>query len=249
MNKQEIIVHILGCWAGFQKAGDACSGVLVQAGGKNFLFDIGSGVFSKLLEKIDLEDLEAVFISHLHYDHMGDLEAIQSKAKYLRRTKQMNRKIDVFAPSEPLESYQRIDFSDIKLQSVGEAFCYQIGEVKITAVPVSHTVSCYAYCIKAYGKKIVYYTDTVLREQDIDFIKDADLFICEATKTEGSRHTIGLGHMSDYEAGRLATLANAKSLCLYHLPGDVDVQQIYDNARTQFNKELNLAVNKRIYIL
>ena len=55
--------------------------------------------------------------------------------------------------------------------------------------------------------------------------------------------------MSDYEAGRLATLANAKSLCLYHLPGDVDVQQIYDNARTQFNKELNLAVNKRIYIL
>lgn len=249
MNKEEITVHILGCWGAFPKAGDACSGVLVQAGSKNYLFDIGFGVFSKLREKVEIKDIEAVFISHLHYDHMGDAAALEYHSNYLSRTGQLRKKIDIYAPASPQDLHRQVEYPFVNTHTVEAGFRYQDDIVEIEAIPVSHTVECYAYCIKAFGKKIVYYTDTVFREQDVDFIQNADLFICEATITEGSKHTIGAGHMSDYEAGKLAALSNAKRLCLYHLPGDVDVHRIYEHAKTEFDGELYLSAETRIYMV
>ena len=249
MNKENIKVHILGCWGAFPKAGDACSGVLIQADGKNYVFDIGFGVFSKLREKIEIRDIEAVFISHLHYDHMGDAAALEYHSNYLSRTGQLKKKIDIYAPPSPQDLHRQVEYPFVNTCAVEEGFSYQGGAVTIEAIPVSHTVECYAYCIKAFGKKIVYYTDTVFREQDIAFIKDADLFICEATITEGSKHTIGAGHMSDYEAGKLAALSNAKRLCLYHLPGDIDIKQIYEHAKTEYGGELYLSAETREYMI
>lgn len=235
MSKYELKVRVLGYWGAFPKAGEACSGVLIQAGKKNFLFDMGCGVYSKLLKKIDVRDLNGIFISHWHYDHMSDLGTLKYNMSYRRRIGEDVLRLGIYAPQSSETEFSAMNDNDFfRINTVQEGVVYDDGEVKVTACHVEHTIECYAYCLEAYGRKVVYYTDTIYRPQDIDFIKNADLFICEATITEGSKHTTGNGHMSDIEAGMLAREAKVKAMCLYHLPSDIDVQQIYENVKKEY---------------
>ena len=53
------------------------SGYLLEAGGKKILFDSGAGTIRQLLElKVNLLDIDNIFYTHLHNDHINDLGAI-----------------------------------------------------------------------------------------------------------------------------------------------------------------------------
>lgn len=242
-------VYILGCWGAFPKAGEACSGVLVCVGGKNFLLDLGCGVYPELLKQIPAAELSGVFLSHLHYDHMSDMGALRYHYDYLTRTGQRDGRLDVFAPNKPWELFRQMESPFLNVQPAREGSLYERDGVRITAIPVEHTIACFAYCIEAYGKKVVYYTDTIYRPQDEPFIRNADLFICEATRTQESRHTVGAGHMTDYEAGKMAALSDVKALCLYHLPGDAQMERIYENAKTEFQGSVYIAQRDRRFVV
>lgn len=236
---------MLGYWGAFPKAGEACSGVLVKTGKKNFLFDIGCGIYPKLLKKIDSRDLDAVFLSHWHYDHMSDLGALKYNMGYRNRIGEDVSRLHIYAPESPKTEFSLMnEEAFFKVKPVQEGVVYDDGVVRVTAHRVEHTIECFSYCMEVAGKKIVYYTDTIYRPQDMEYIQGADLFICEATVTEGSKHTAGNGHMSDLEAGRLAHASNAKALCLYHLPGDVKVRQIYENVKKEYKGHIIVPTKK-----
>lgn len=57
------------------------SGYLVRSDATTLLLDCGHGVFGQLRQRVAPEQLDAVFCSHLHPDHIGDLIAF---AHYLR---------------------------------------------------------------------------------------------------------------------------------------------------------------------
>ena len=64
---------ILGCQGPYPEAGGACSAYLVEAGGKRVLMEAGSGCLARLGGMMALEALDAVVLSHLHFDHMGEM--------------------------------------------------------------------------------------------------------------------------------------------------------------------------------
>ena len=66
----------------------------------------------------------------------------------------------------------------------------------------------------------------------------ADLLICEATISMGTRHTIGAGHMSDIEAGQSAANGRVKKLCLFHLPSDGDIPFMRIRASSAYDGEI-----------
>ena len=50
------------------------STTLIQADGKNYLFDAGRGVTTRLVQAgVNPKDLDAIFITHHHFDHIGNL--------------------------------------------------------------------------------------------------------------------------------------------------------------------------------
>ena len=65
-------LHVLGCATAGGNPGEPCSGYLVTAGGSRILLDCGPGVVSSLLAR-DAAPLDAIVLSHLHFDHVGDL--------------------------------------------------------------------------------------------------------------------------------------------------------------------------------
>src|SRR5919201_1523644 len=66
-------ITVLGKSPSWQDAGGACSGYLVEDDGTRLLLDCGNGVFSKLRQRLEYTELDAILISHLHADHFLDL--------------------------------------------------------------------------------------------------------------------------------------------------------------------------------
>ena len=64
---------VLGCNGPYPAAGGACSGYLLEAENTRVLLDCGTGVLAALPARMAPEELDAVVLSHLHYDHMSDM--------------------------------------------------------------------------------------------------------------------------------------------------------------------------------
>ncbi|MBI0392649.1 MBL fold metallo-hydrolase [Thermoactinomyces sp. CICC 24226] len=63
---------VLGCHSPYPAPGGGTPGYLLEAEGKKILIDCGSGILARLVERIAIEALDAVLLSHLHHDHIVD---------------------------------------------------------------------------------------------------------------------------------------------------------------------------------
>jgi len=67
-------IHLLGTGTPTPSLRRMCSGYVVRAGGSTIVFDHGFGAHHRLLELgIAPTEVSHAFVSHHHYDHMGDL--------------------------------------------------------------------------------------------------------------------------------------------------------------------------------
>jgi ribonuclease Z len=78
LNKKEIRVTACGTGMPASRHGQAAACFLVEFGnGDKLIFDIGTGSMENLASyMIPYEYLDKIFLTHLHTDHMGDLDAI-----------------------------------------------------------------------------------------------------------------------------------------------------------------------------
>lgn len=243
-------INILGYWGGYPSKGGATAGYLITTDEGKVLLDCGSGVMSKLSLHSSVQDLSAVILSHLHYDHTADIGVLQYAAVGAIRTKKMKGKLKIYSPIEPIELWEQIQNPDTsKFITINSNEVFYISGMKVEFLPVSHTIPAYAVKFTYNNKVFVYSSDTAYDEKLIDFAKDADLFLCEATICPGSVHTVGTGHMDAKEAGIIASKANVKKLILTHLPHDGDFFLMKKQAKETFQREIYLATEKQEYIL
>jgi ribonuclease BN (tRNA processing enzyme) len=73
MDLDRLRLRVLGCAGGYPGPGSACSGYLLEAAGRRVWVDAGGGTLAELQRHCSLDDLDAVWISHLHPDHCTDL--------------------------------------------------------------------------------------------------------------------------------------------------------------------------------
>ena len=64
---------VLGCNGPYPAPGGACSGYFLQEGDTGVLLDCGAGVLAQLEKHMPPQNLTAIVLSHLHYDHMSDM--------------------------------------------------------------------------------------------------------------------------------------------------------------------------------
>ena len=62
---------------------------LVQAENNALLVDCGSGVISRLLSFLPIEDISAAVLSHLHGAHIADIEILRYMLRYRKRFDQV----------------------------------------------------------------------------------------------------------------------------------------------------------------
>lgn len=211
-------VIVMGEYGCFPGRGGACSGYLVQAGGLNVLVDAGSGVMSRLQNYIQIDELDAVLLTHLHFDHCGDLALLRYARESLISLGRSMRPLPLFLPETPPEMVSFL----LAGQMFEPVFTHdglnaQKGPLSFTFTRMPHSIESYAITIHAPGgKKIVFSGDTTGSPRLAEAASGADLFVCEAT-TSGLNETAATGpHLNGRLAAQTALRAGVKQLCLTH---------------------------------
>jgi len=232
---------ILGFWGGYPTKNSGTSSYLLETENYHLLIDVGSASLIALEDHLDPLQLDAVILSHYHYDHIADLGVLQ----FTRQLKRMKNNLER-APMFPIYGHQgdNENFKRLTMDTVSEGIAYDerqklyIGPFEIQFMRTLHPVECYAMRIVEIktGKVLVYTADSGYLPDFITFSKEADVLLADTNFFNGmENHRV---HMSAAEVGRIAKEADVKKVILTHLPqvGDLELlkaQVINETPKTE----------------
>ena len=185
-------LHTLGTSHAAAEKGRSCSGSLLEINGRYYLFDCGANIESKLVDMgLDPTDVRAIFISHMHEDHIGSISCMLKRIA--GHYNKQGLTTDVFFPEKEaippfiawLEA-MHFDLSNISrfnMAPVSPELTYNDGTIKVTAIPTKHVFMgkypSFAYMVETSDKRFLYTGDlapsfidypTVVYEKDFDAI-------------------------------------------------------------------------------
>jgi len=201
-------VRVIACGTGMPAArrGQAATCFLVETGnGDKFIFDIGSGSMANLAAlMIPYQYLDKVFLTHLHTDHMGDIDGLWAGGWTAGRpnelkvwgpsgmTPEMGTKysMDHFLKHANWDYVTRkfqlsvvagtIKTTEFDYKGVNQVV-YQENDVTIRSWPAVHSGDGpISYSLEYSGLKVVIGGDTFPNKWFLKYAKDADLAIHEA---------------------------------------------------------------------
>ena len=236
---------VLGRHGPYPAKGGSCSSYLLQDGKTNILIDCGSGALSNL--PIGFDEISAVILSHLHFDHISDALVLS----YALQIQNMIREIPkcrLYMPGEPAKTadlFKDIPYYDIT--EINDGMSIKIDDISITFAKMIHPALCFASKFKKGGKTLVYSGDTAINENLISFAKDADMLLidCAILKKD---HYKDSPHMSVFQAGEIAKLANVKKLIGTHLFELYSEDEILAELKQNYNGAV-LACENQSYLI
>jgi len=258
-------VTVLGKSPSWQDAGGACSGYLLQENDTAVLVDCGNGVFSKLRQKIDYVDVDAVVISHLHADHFLDLVPYSYALTYAPRQQPVPvppwpgtdtpAKPRLIAPPGARDVFRRVvgawgneDLIEnaFALEEYEESSTPEVGPLRFAFRSVPHFTETFAIKVSNGRGTLAYGADSRPSEELCKFAKGSDLFIVEATLPRPERTGVR-GHLTPEEAGEHARLAEVKRVVLTHISDELDATWARDQASQAFGRRVDVAREGAVY--
>jgi len=235
-----IKVTTIGWWGAYPGADQATSGYLLQADKLNILLDCGSGVLMHLQRHIDLEKIDAVVLSHYHWDHVADLGCLQYAARVLMDLGKRQKPLQIYGHAEDTH-FNRLDYLEFSQgHTIDTRYPLKLGRLKFTFSRNIHPDTCFSMRIEKDNRVLVYIADTEWTENLTKIAHGADLLLCESSLYDEFIKRIP-GHLSAGEAGRIAAEAGVKHLVLNHLPHFGDHNRLLEQARKRFDGKIELA--------
>jgi len=258
---------VLGKSPSWQDAGGACSGYLLEEDGTTVLIDCGNSVFSKLRMFVYYVDVDAFVLSHLHADHFLDLVPFSYALTYAPRQQpvpvppwpgtQHPARPRLIAPPGARETFRRVvgawgndDLIEkaFRLEEYEESSTPEIGPFRFRFKSVPHFTQTFAMGIESDGGggSLAYGADSSPSEELIEFVKDCELLIIEATLPRPER-TGMRGHLTPEEAGEHARAAGARRVVLTHISDELDATWARKQASEAFGAPVELAAEGSVY--
>jgi ribonuclease BN (tRNA processing enzyme) len=235
---------VLGCAGTFPGPASPCSGYLVEHDGYRLVVDLGAGALGNLQRHIDVRDVDAVYVSHLHADHCIDLVAYFYARRY--HPSGMLPRLPVYGPrgmctriSAAFEEPPVDGFEDVYEFHERGAGTLSLGPFTVTSGVTEHPIECHGLRIEAAGRVLTYSGDSARSPVLVELARDADVFLCEASWPSVPEPPPGI-HLTGREAGEHATLAGAKRLLLTHLMPFHDPQAMLAEAKETYDGQLEL---------
>jgi ribonuclease BN (tRNA processing enzyme) len=259
-------ITVLGKSPSWQDAGGACSGYLIETDESRVLLDCGNGVFGKLRERLDYTEVDAVIISHLHADHFLDLIPYSYALIYAPKQQPVPVHIwkgtdkparpRLIAPPGAAETFRRVvgawgndDLieSAFRIEEYAAGDTVEVGDVRATFHPVPHFVETFAVRISADNSgEIAYSADTRPSDDVVEFARDADLLIIEATLPRPERTGLR-GHLTPEEAGEHGRRAGAKRVVLTHISDELGDDWAREEGERGFGGSVEIAEEGATY--
>lgn len=208
-------ITFLGSSHGVPEVDRKCTSILIEAGKRRYIIDMGTHTSEALISKgIAIDTLDAIFITHFHGDHTNGLISYLDLCSWC--FKQADPQIflpgDISAPIEAIDLWLRCNgnsLRDFRFNKVEEGLVLDDGVIRVLAYKTKHTNSSYAYLIEADGKRILY-TGDLSKDPKIDFPYQALCFPLDLVIGEGA-------HFEPTEyIDILKDAREVKELCITH---------------------------------
>jgi ribonuclease BN (tRNA processing enzyme) len=219
----------------------------VAAAGGTLLLDCSGPAVHRMAEEgLDWANLDAVWVSHFHLDHVGGLAPFLFSTKYAPQTRGRRKPFHVYGPrgtKRLLESFD--EAGGYKLFE--QPFPFEVREVapgaefevfdglRASTLSTPHTSESLALRVNdADGASLVYTSDTGYTEALAGFARGVDLLLMECSFFRDKPVKL---HLELGEAMRLAGLSGARRVVLSHLYPEWDAVDLAAEAKRLWDGE------------
>lgn len=168
---------------------------LVQANGRNLLFDAGRGVNQRLYEsRVNPKDISHIFLTHLHNDHYEGLPELWMTPWFLLGR---DHGFELFGPEgseemvngmrmmyghdleKRVNKFNLIENLEIDVHGLTDGVVFEEEGVKVTAFPVEHSDGnpAYGFRVDYGGHSVVLSGDTTYNENVAKYSANADVIV------------------------------------------------------------------------
>ncbi len=207
------------------------SAQMLDVHGRLFLIDCGEGTQQQIRRyRLSFLKIEAVFISHIHGDHVFGLFGLLGTMGMYGRTKPLR----IYGPQAvgSLINFYRsfygegldyeIVFTPVKCSAPVQV--YESGYMKVSAFPLRHKIECYGWRFDTVGgpaqqrqRSYAYCSDTTPFPELASWVRGVDLLYHEATYTADMEDKAAMHfHSTTRQAAGCAAEAGVGKLLLGH---------------------------------
>jgi ribonuclease Z len=245
-------VIVLGTGTPTPDPGRAGAGIVVVVNGEAYLFDAGSGVHFRAVEamgkynlpELTPQNINYIFVTHLHSDHIHDLDNF-AMARWWGRPEKLN----IYGP-EGLDGYidnisamgeiegriraagtppelitDRKGFRPVS-HEIQPGVVFENADIRVEAFTVPHgdIKPAFGYKVTTADKTIVISGDTTYSEEVARQAQGADLLFHEvisgdllSTMSEFWQQYHGTSHTVTQDVAKIANAAKPGTVVLYHI--------------------------------
>ena len=237
---------VLGSASPYPRPGAPCSGYLVRGAGATVWLDAGPGTLAALQEHTSLTEVDAVWISHLHADHVADLLAAVYALLFadLRPAKPMPlygppgiaKRLSAFLSNTgpaPIEHA-------FAVHELHDGHFAEVGGLTLATSAVEHGFPAFGVRVTDGDRVLAYSGDTGPCAALDRLAGGADLFLCEADGPEPSPV-----HLTPEDAARAAH--GSGRLVLTHLGPFLTPEDAAGRATTVHTGPIDVATPGRVF--
>ena len=238
---------VLGSGTSVPHAGRAAAGYWLEAEGSRILLDISTDAPHRMaMEGLDWVNLDAIWLSHFHLDHIGGLAPFLFGTRSAPQTQQRIRPLLIYGPVGFIGILEAIDQSNnyrlleqpfpvvLKEVAPGNEFELLPG-LNAVAFSTPHTKESLALRVKdKSGSVLVYTSDTGYDDGLAEFAEGAGMLLMECSFYKNKPVKT---HLELTEAMQLARACRPQLLVLSHLYSEWDGIDLAREARNLWSGE------------
>ncbi|MCB0283869.1 MAG: MBL fold metallo-hydrolase [Calditrichae bacterium] len=211
------------------------SGYVLEHDNKSALLDCGPGILHQLDKlKMNVCDLDCLFISHFHLDHCSDVFALLMR-RYLSDPVS-NETFKIFGPTGLNEWYMKIagtqgawlnDRQPKMIEFSSQVIYWH--ELEISVCRNGHTENSISYLLKDGNKKFFYSSDTDFNTDIIAFAAYSDIAVLECSYPDENPKP---GHLTPSKLAKIVDLAAIKKTIVTHIYPENDTKDLIQRIKT-----------------
>lgn len=238
---------ILGSGTSVPHPDRASSAHWLQTATGSLLLDVSADAAHRMAqERLDWSNLDAIWVSHFHLDHLGGLPAFLFGSKWAPQTQNRTKPLRIYGPTRLRSIVETISDSN-SYSLLEQPYPIEIVEVAadaefeilpgVTARTFStpHTDESLALRLNdADSKSFVYTSDTGFSENLVEFAREVDLLLMECSFR---RNKPVEKHLELADAMQIAEKCRPRKVVLAHLYPEWDGVDLEAEARELWSGE------------
>lgn len=239
---------MLGSSTPYPSTDNPCSGYLVRSGTTTIWMDAGTGTLGPLQRHVRLDELDAIWISHLHADHSADLLTAYYALVFadIRRP----APVPLYGPpgiADRLAHYLTNGStpapiaSAFEIHELHDGHTVRVGDLTITSRAMSHGIPAFGVRMASDSRALAFSGDTAPCANLIELAGDCDVLLCESESTAAPEHDEQVHHTPE-DAGRTAASARAGRLVITHVGRALTPEDATSRAAAEYAGPIEFAI-------